>query len=171
MGLFGDKHHDGRRYQMREKLLSVGDDSWIEDEHGNKAFKVDGKALRLRDTFILEDAHGHEVATIKERKLHIRDTVSVERDGHRVATVKKALISPLRDHFTIELDAGGEWKAHGNVVDHEYKIEGDDGTIAEVSKKWLRVRDTYGIEVTGDPQSDGLVLAVTVAIDEMRRGD
>ena len=45
-----------QRYQMREKLLAVGDDYWIEDAEGRRAFKVNGKALRIRDTFVLEDA-------------------------------------------------------------------------------------------------------------------
>ena len=35
---------------MREKLFSIGDDYWIENEAGERAFKVDGKALRIRDT-------------------------------------------------------------------------------------------------------------------------
>jgi uncharacterized protein YxjI len=73
------RHRDdgGPRYQMREKMLAVGHDYWIEDAEGRKAFKVDGKALRIRDTFVLEDASGNEVAKIQERKLHIR------HDGHR----------------------------------------------------------------------------------------
>ena len=37
------------RFQMRQKLLSLGDDYWIEDEYGDRVFKVDGKALRLRE--------------------------------------------------------------------------------------------------------------------------
>ncbi len=51
MGLFGDDNR--QRFVMREKLLSIGDDYWIEDADGNKAFKVDGKAMRVRDTFKL----------------------------------------------------------------------------------------------------------------------
>ena len=31
---------------MREKLLSIGDDFWIEDDAGERAYKVDGKAVR-----------------------------------------------------------------------------------------------------------------------------
>ncbi len=31
------------RYQMREKMVSIGDDFWIENDRGLKAFKVDGK--------------------------------------------------------------------------------------------------------------------------------
>ena len=54
----------------------------------------------------------------------------------------------------------------GNIVDHEYEIERDGDTIAEVSKKWLRVRDTYGVEVR-DVASTVLVLAVTVAVDAL----
>ena len=45
----------GSRYQMRERLLSIGDDYWIEDGEGERAFRVDGKALRIRETFVLED--------------------------------------------------------------------------------------------------------------------
>lgn len=47
------------RYQMRERLLAIGDDFWIEDESGCRAYKVDGKAARVRDTFVLRDADGN----------------------------------------------------------------------------------------------------------------
>src|SRR3954462_15298086 len=81
-----------RRFQMREKLASIGDDAWIEDEDGDRVYKVDGKALRIRETFVLEDRSGREVAKIQERKLHVRDTMAIERDGRTVATVHKALV-------------------------------------------------------------------------------
>ena len=62
---------------MREKLLSIGDDYWVENEDGERAYKVDGKAVRVRQTFVLEDASGDEVARIQERKLSIRDKVAI----------------------------------------------------------------------------------------------
>ena len=55
---FGRRGSGNTRYQMREKLVSIGDDFLIENEAGQKAFKVDGKALRIRDTLKFEDAHG-----------------------------------------------------------------------------------------------------------------
>jgi uncharacterized protein YxjI len=67
------------RYRMREELLSIGDDYWIEDESGRRAFKVDGKAVRVRDTFVLRDASGQEAAKIQERKVNVRDTMKIER--------------------------------------------------------------------------------------------
>ena len=35
---------------MREKLLAIGDDFWIENDRGERAYKVNGKALRVRQT-------------------------------------------------------------------------------------------------------------------------
>ena len=171
MGLFKDRGDDRkstkRKFQMREKLMSIGDDYWIEDESGDKAFKVDGKAVRVRDTWVLEDSQGNEVATIRERKLSVRDAIKIEFDG-RDATVKKALVG-IRDRYHVEVEDGEDLKVHGNIVDHEYKIERDGDKIAEISKKWFRVRDTYGVEIE-DEADAVLVLAVTVAVDALARG-
>src|SRR6201994_1575103 len=115
------RRHDepgGTRYRMREKLFSIGDDFWIETEGGQRVFKVNGKAMRVRETFVLETPSGEEMFKIQERKLTIRDTMKIERDGDTVATVKKALITPLRDRFAIELEDGGELSAKGDIVDH-----------------------------------------------------
>lgn len=168
MGLFHRDRDHGTRYQMREKLLAIGDDFWIENEAGERVYKVDGKALRVRSTFILQDPSGHDLYKIQHKELHIHDTMEVERDGDRVATIKKALISPLHDRFSIELADGGELSAHGNVVEHEFKVERDGDLIAEVSKRWFRVRESYGIEIAG-AEDDALLISITVCIDEMAR--
>lgn len=155
------------RYQMREKLASIGDDFWIENEDGQRVFKVDGKALRARQTLIFEDAHGAEVAKIQERMLRVKDSMEIEGPGgERLAMVKKALISPLRDRFTVTIKDGPDLEVKGNILDHEYTIGEDRDKVAEVSKKWFRVRDTYGVEI--DPgQDDVIILAVTACIDQM----
>jgi uncharacterized protein YxjI len=165
------REHDlgGTRYQMREKLFAIGDDFWIETGDGDRAFKVNGKALRARKTFVIESPSGAELLHVQEKKLHIHDTMKIEREGETVATVKKALITPLRDRFAIDVEQGGELSAKGNIVDHEYEIERDGKKVAQVSKRWFRVRDTYGIEVAPG-ENDALILAATVCIDEMSRG-
>jgi uncharacterized protein YxjI len=152
---------------MRQRLLSIGDDYWIETEEGTRAFHVDGKALRLRKTLVLEDTAGNEVAKLQERKLSVRDKMEIERDGRSVATVKKALVG-IRDRYSIEVEGGDDLSAKGNIVDHEYEIERDGDKVAEVSKRWFRVRDAYGIEVAPG-QDDALIVAVTVCIDQIGR--
>jgi uncharacterized protein YxjI len=154
------------RYRMQEKLFAIGDDFWIENEAGERAFKVNGKALRVRDTLVLESPRGEELYSIQQKMLHIRDTMEIERDGRKVATVKKALVTPLRDRFSIDVEDGEDMEAKGNIVDHEYKIERDGDEIAEVSRRWFRVRDTYGVEMKPGPDA-ALILATVVCIDQM----
>jgi uncharacterized protein YxjI len=161
------RHRDdgGPRYQMREKMLAVGDDYWIEDAEGRKVFKVDGKALRLRDTFVLEDATGNEGAKNQERKRHNPNPMDIERGGDTIATVHRRLVG-LRDHLLVEFEDGPDMKVHGNLVDHEYEVERHGDTVARISKKWFRVRDTYGVEIAAG-EDDALILAITVAVDDL----
>lgn len=155
-------------FTMRQKMLSIGDDYWIQDSSGNRVFKVDGKALRVRETLKFDDAQGNELLKIQERIARVRDTMKIEdANGNTVATVKKAMITPLRERWHVE-SPNGDLKIQGNIVDHEYEIEQDGDTIATVSKRWFRVRDTYGIEI--DTNADiPLVLSVTIAVDDMSR--
>jgi uncharacterized protein YxjI len=168
------RRHEERRddgavqYQMREKIFSIGDDYWIENSRGERAFKVDGKALRVRETMILEDTSGAEVCKIQEKKVRVRDTMEIERHGDTWATVKKALISPLRQRYSVDVRDGDDLDVHGNIVDHEYTIERGGEKVAEVSKRWFRVRETYGIEIAPG-QDVPLMLAVAACLDRMSR--
>ena len=167
-----DRREFGRRgtatrYKMRQKLVSFGDDFWIENEEGDRVFKVDGKMLRVRDTLFFEDTSGNALCKIQERMLRIKDSMEIEGpNGERLAMVKKALITPLRDRWVVKIGDGPDLKVQGNILDHEYDIVEDGDKIAEVSKKWFRLRDTYGVQI-GEGQNDILLLAVTVAIDMM----
>ncbi len=155
------------RYQMRQRLVSIGDDYFIENEQGERAFKVDGKALRVRKTLVFEDMAGNELCKIQEKMMRVKDAMEIEGPGgERLAMVKKAIISPLRERWLVKMGDGPDLEVKGNVVDHEYTIESGRDKLAEVSKKWFRVRDTYGIEVEPG-QNDVLILAVAVAIDAM----
>ena len=156
----------GTRYQMTQRLVSIGDDYFIENEHGQRVFKVDGKALRMRSTLLFEDLRGHELAKIQERMLRVKDTMEIERDGRAVAIVKKALITPVRERWTANVGDGPDLDVQGNILDHEYTIGEGRDKIAEVSKKWFRIADTYGVEVAPG-QNDILILAITVCVDMM----
>ncbi len=155
------------RYQMRQKLVSIGDDYWIENERRERVYKVDGKALRVRQTLFFEDREGRELYQIQERMLRIKDSMEIEdAGGQRAAMVKKALITPVRERWTVNVADGPDLEVQGNLVDHEYNIGEGRDKIAEVSKKWFRVADTYGVQIE-QGQNDLLILAVTVALDEM----
>jgi uncharacterized protein YxjI len=74
--------------------------------------------------------------------------------------------SRQRDRWTVKIKDGPSLDVQGNILDHEYRIEEGRTKVAEVSKKWFRVRDTYGVQIA-EGQDDVLILAATVASDIM----
>jgi uncharacterized protein YxjI len=165
---FGGSEEEKKHvYRMREKLICIGDDYWIEDDSGKKAFYVDGKALRLRNTLIFKDAQGNELYKIQEKLLKLRDTMIIKRaDGEVAAVIKKAFINILGDRWKVEIPDRHDMEIHGSILEHEYRISSDGKQIAEISKKWFSVRDTYGVEIEPG-QEDALILAMAAALDQM----
>ncbi|WP_394432236.1 LURP-one-related/scramblase family protein [Streptomyces sp. SGAir0957] len=162
------------RYEVRERLFAIGEDYWIEDENGHKAFLVDGKAMRVRDTFELKGPDGRVLIDIHEKMFALRDTMIVERGDEQLAKVKRKRLSLLRNHYRVELVDGTELDVSGKILDREFAIEYDGELLAEISRRWLRVRDTYGVNVVRDDADPALIIAVAVCVihlAEKERGD
>ena len=158
------------RYLVREKIFAIGDDFWITDSDGNQVFLVDGKALRLRQTFELKDTYGAVLTTGRRKLIAIRDTMEIEHDGQVVATVRKALVSPLHHRSVIDLDDGSQLEAVGNLLDKEFDIQAGGQPIAHISRAWFRVRDSYGVDIAPG-QNDALLLSIAVCLDRIHRDE
>src|SRR4029077_14050131 len=70
--------------------------------------------------------------------------------------------------FKIDIDGGWDMSAHGNIVDHEYEIERDGDTVATISKRLFRIRDTYGVDIEPG-QDDAMILAMGCVARRRRR--
>src|SRR6478736_531739 len=90
------------RLKIRERLFTFGDDFWVENGRGQRVYLVDGKALRVRDTLLFKDGQRQEHYRLQEKLVRVRDTMTLyNADGSEAATIKKALITPLRDRYTV----------------------------------------------------------------------
>lgn len=158
------------RYQVKEKVFSIGTDFWVTDQHDNKAFLVDGKVLHIRQTLEIKDPSGAVIATIRKKLVAIRETMEIERDGAPRATVHKVLVSPLHHRYVVDIDGGGQLEAVGNIVDKEFQIQSGGQVVAQVSRAWFRIRDTYGVDVAPG-QDDVLMIAVAVGIDRIHHDE
>jgi uncharacterized protein YxjI len=152
------------RFLVRDRLLGIGDDYWIEDEHGNKVFLVDGKAMRLRDTFELKDTQGRVLIDIHQKMFALRDTMVIEREGDALATIRRKRLSLLRNHYRVSLVDGTELDVSGKILDREFAVEYDGELLAVISRRWLTVRDTYGVDVVRDDADPALLIAVAVCV-------
>ncbi|MFF1277088.1 LURP-one-related/scramblase family protein [Streptomyces marokkonensis] len=153
------------RFLVRDRILGIGDDYWIEDDRGNKVFLVDGKALRLRDTFELKDTEGRVLVDIRRKMFALRDTMVIERGGEPLATVRRKRLSLLRNHHWVALaDGSTELDVSGRVLDREFAVEYDGELLAVISRRWLHVRETYGVDVVREDADPALLIAVAVCV-------
>ncbi|MEV7083419.1 LURP-one-related family protein [Streptomyces sp. NPDC093516] len=152
------------RFLVYDRLLGFGDDYWIEDEHGAKVFLVDGKALRLRDTWELKDVQGRVLVDIHQKMLALRDTMVLQRAGEPLATIRRKRLSLLRNHYRVSLADGSELDVSGKILDREFAVEYDGELLAVISRRWLTLRDTYGVDVVREDADPALLIAVAVCV-------
>ena len=152
------------RYIIRERFFRLGEDSDILDESGRPVFHVDGQVFTLHDRLIVKDLAGQEVANVHRRLLAFRPTYEISVHGREVAQVRKHLFTPFRDSYTIDVPGPDDLEMKGSIFDHDFTIWRGDQAVATVSKAWLTLRDTYGVEIAPG-ENDVLILASVLALD------
>jgi uncharacterized protein YxjI len=158
------------RYMMRQRILSWGDDFSIKDADGRDAYYVDGKVFSFGNKLTINDAAGAVVAQINQKLLSLGPQYEIERNGETLARVKKHLFTPFRARFTVDVPGPDDLEAKGDFLDHEYVFERGGTVVAEVSKKWFSLADTYAIDIQ-DGQDGVLILASAVVIDLVSHPD
>ena len=154
------------RYLVRERLFSISNDSWVTDEQGNQVFLVDGKALRLHDTFELKDASGAILATIRKKLMSFSDAMEIEQDGAVAAKVHRQVLSLLHHRATIDIPGRGRLEAIGNIIDKDFEIRDGHQVVAQISRAWFKLRDTYGVDVAPG-ENDALVICIAICLDRI----
>ncbi|OKI65633.1 LURP-one-related/scramblase family protein [Streptomyces sp. MJM1172] len=155
------------KYLVRDKVLAIGDDYWIEDEEGRHAFLVDGKALRVRDTLELRAPDGRILITLREKLFSLHDAMTLERDERRLAVIRRKRLSLLRDHFRVTLVEGTELDVSGRILERESKVEYEGELLALISRQWYRIRETYAVDVIREEADAALLVAVAVCVIRM----
>jgi len=152
------------RYVIRERLFRLGEDSDITDADGRPVYHVDGKVWTLRNTVIMRDRSGAEVAKVERQLIALRPTYQITRQGEELAEVRKRIFSPLVDRFTIDIPGPEDLGVTGSLLEHEYTITRAGQVVATVSKSWLSLTDTYGVDIAPG-EDDVLILASVLALD------
>lgn len=153
------------RYVMKQKILTLTDQFTIKDDKGKDVYQVKGKLISLGDKLSLRDMQDNELAVIKQEIISLVPSYRIYRDGDLQADVSKKLLTVLKDKFKVDMkDGSKDLQIIGNILDHEYRIKRGRDEVAHVSKKWISIRDNYGIEVD-EGEDDVLILACAVIVD------
>ena len=153
-------------YVLNEKLLSFSGDLWIDDANGNHAFAVDGKALALRRTLVLQDPAGNALYEINRSLAHLHQTFEIKRGDEVVATIQKALLNVLGDHFTVAMAGGDQLNVTGDWIGREFHVTRAGSDVIFASRRLLAIRDCYGVQI-GPGFDTALALAIVIALEQM----
>jgi len=151
-------------YMIRERLLRLGEDSDITDEAGQPVLHVDGKVLSLHNRLILRDPAGRETGQVHRKLAALRPTYEITIDGNDVAEVRRHLLAPFGERFTIDARGAGGMEIKGDLFSHEFTIDRDGRTVAAISKRWLTAAASYAVDIAPG-EDDLLILASVLALD------
>ncbi|WP_051966646.1 LURP-one-related/scramblase family protein [Kitasatospora mediocidica] len=157
---------NGVTYEIDEKFFSPTHDFWIKNSQGQKVFQVDDKLFSFSGALALQDAQGNELYRVSEKIMTLRDIRYINRGDQRIATVHKALFSPLVYKFTVTFENGAELHVAGNITDHQYAITYGQQEVAHISRKWSLLSEHYGVTIVPG-QDDALLLTISACVEDM----
>ena len=151
-------------YVIREHLLRLGEDSDITDEAGQPVLHVDGKVLSLHNRLILRDLAGRETGQVHRKLAALCPTYEITIDGKDVAEIRRHLLAPFGDRFTVDVHGAEGMEIRGDPLSHEFTIDRDGHTVAAISKRWLTATASYAVDIAAG-EDDLLILASILALD------
>ena len=159
------------RFILKERIFSLRESYYIRDEDGHELFEVTGHLISLRDKLTLSDRQGNTLATITQKLLTLRPVYTISRDGQPDAKVKKDFINILREGFSVDMEGGlPDLRIQGDIFEHNYTITRDGVTVAQASKKWISLRDSYVVDVAAE-EDIVLMLACAIVVDRITHED
>ena len=159
------------RFIVKERIFSLRESFYIRDEQGRDILEVTGRLLSLRDKLVLHDRQGNEAATITKQLIALRPTYTISRPGLPDAKVKKDFINILREGFTIDMEGDlPDLRIQGDIFEHNYSILREGTVVAQISKKWISLRDSYVIDIA-QAEDAILLLAAAIVVDRISHED
>lgn len=154
------------RFILKDKLFSLGGDLTIQDEQGQQVYFVDGKVFSIGRRLDIKDQSGQVIATIQQRVISLRKTYDIHLPNNTDISISKALFSPFVDRLKIDVPGPNDLDVHGDLFHHEYSIDLHGKEVARVSKRWISLADSYGVEID-EGVEPLLILASAVVIDQI----
>jgi uncharacterized protein YxjI len=152
------------RYQIRQRVFSLGGAFDITDDGGNAAYRVQGEVLSLGNALNLYDAQDQPVAHVQQRLLSWTPTYDITRDGAPALTVHKQAFS-WTPHFDAEGPAG-MYTMNGDWTDWNFQVDSGGQTVAWISRQFALFSDCYGVEVS-EGADVPTVLCLAIVMDEI----
>lgn len=160
------------QYTIRQKYFALKDKFAINDIYGEPKFYCDTKLVTIPKKFWLQTAGGKKLFMARFRPFSIRGRVDIYRGEDKSdgisAIIKQKLFCPIRKKLYVRSERYGDYFIKGGIIgDWGFKIyegDSDDGKlVATISKRVLKIADTYDIYI--DSRYEAFMLLLCVVLD------
>ena len=94
----------------------------------------------------------------------LRPAYAITLGGKDVAEVRRHLLAPFGERFTVDVHGAEGMEIKGDLLSHEFTIDRDAHTVAAISKRWLTASASYAVDIAPG-EDDLLILASILALD------
>jgi uncharacterized protein YxjI len=160
----------GTEFIIEQKIMTMRDTFGIKDRNGNLLAYVKKKIVSLGPNFWFESPEGARLGEVKGKVIAVRPTFEIyDTQGQLLAVVKKKVLKLLGSEWWLENSSGQEVaRIKGNITEHDFTIQSAAGTaLAQIHKKWVSVRDSYGVEILSSDLDPYVILAYAIAMDHV----
>ena len=147
---------------LKKKILSVREHYNLEDRNGTKLGEADGNFIKLPAKFTVMDNNGSVLMRVEGKvfSLH-RQFTFYDNVGQELGIMKKKIVKLIGEEYWVEKDGVEFMRIFGNFTEHDYQMEVNGAQVAEVHKKWFRIRDQLGVSITGEADHRVVIGAVS----------
>jgi len=157
----------GTEYVIEQKIVAMRDTFGIKDRNGNLLAYVKRKIVSWGPQFWFESPDGTRLGEMRGKVLTIRPTFEIYDMQGLVGVVKKKVLKLIGSEWWLEDNSGKEIaRIKGNITEHEFSMQSTAGSeIARIHKKWVSIRDSYGIEILSGEIDPYIIIAYSIAMD------
>ncbi|MDA4119621.1 MAG: LURP-one-related family protein [Thaumarchaeota archaeon] len=150
---------------MKKKILSVREHYDFEDVQGNKLGEGDGNFFQFPAKFQVLDNSGTQVMNLEAKLISIRRQFTFhDPQGSALGAIKKKIVKLFGSEYWVEQNGNEFMRIYGNFVEHDYLFAVNGQQVAQVHKKWVAMRDTFGLSITGNVDHR-MVIGSVIAIE------
>ncbi|MCR4898970.1 MAG: LURP-one-related family protein [Acholeplasmatales bacterium] len=152
-------------FKIKNKWLSLGGSSQVQDMHDNDVYFVKGKIATVSSKKFLCDLEGNTLYVIKRKVFSLfgRTAYVCDKNETVVAKIRRKIFS-LHDHYYI-YSPKGEMTIRGNILEFNYNITLNGQEIGHVARK-ISLRDHFVLSLPDDSDY-AFFIALVIAIDNI----
>ena len=152
-------------FAIKNKWVSLGGSSVVQDLQGNDVMKVKGKFFTFTQKKFLTDMDGNLKFVIRNKfwRLFTYRALIFDPEGKQVAMLRRKIFS-FHDRYFVTSDLG-DMEIIGNFLQFNYRIILNGNEIGHVARK-ISLRDSF-VLTADDAYDPSFMVALVIAVDNI----